>query len=67
MQDLGTLGGNTSYAEAVSADGRVIVGAAETANGETHAALWKFAPVNPPEPGGPNPESPKPEVPALID
>ncbi|NSY72683.1 autotransporter outer membrane beta-barrel domain-containing protein, partial [Agrobacterium tumefaciens] len=33
----------------------------------THAALWKFAPVNPPEPGGPNPESPKPEVPALID
>jgi probable HAF family extracellular repeat protein len=37
MVDIGTLGGNESYAYAVSADGLVIVGRAYTANGDNHA------------------------------
>ena len=41
MVDLGTLGGSNSGASAISTDGTVIVGYAETANGATHAALWK--------------------------
>ncbi|MFV0283301.1 MAG: autotransporter domain-containing protein [Castellaniella sp.] len=57
MQDLGTLGGNNSNALAVSDDGRVIVGNAGTADGGTHAALWKFpepvAPVDPVDPVDP--------------
>jgi probable HAF family extracellular repeat protein len=37
MSDLGTLGGRTSEAKAISADGSVIVGNANIANGDYHA------------------------------
>jgi probable HAF family extracellular repeat protein len=38
--DLGTLGGTSSEAVAVSADGSVIVGEAKNADGDFHAASW---------------------------
>jgi len=38
--DLGLLDGLTSFALAVSANGNVIVGEAETASGGTHAVSW---------------------------
>ncbi len=40
MRDLGTLGGDTSRAHAISESG-VVVGQAQTALGETHAFLWE--------------------------
>ena len=40
ITDLGTLGGDSSYARAVSAYGSVIVGEARNAGGDTHAASW---------------------------
>ena len=41
MTDLGTLGGTSSFATGVSANGDVIVGSSETANGETHAFIYR--------------------------
>ncbi|MDW8105857.1 MAG: hypothetical protein RMK45_00090 [Armatimonadota bacterium] len=41
MQDLGTLGGLRSEARGVSADGRVVVGWAETASGWARAFRWE--------------------------
>ena len=38
--DLGTLGGASSTASAVSADGNVIVGHAQTSSGAVHAVKW---------------------------
>jgi probable HAF family extracellular repeat protein len=43
MQDLGTLGGNSSYASGVSADGSVVVGDATTAANVQHAFRWTQA------------------------
>ncbi len=43
MQDLGTLGGDWSEAYAVSADGAVVVGAAENAAGNWRAFRWTAA------------------------
>ena len=40
MQDLGTLGGNYSYAYGVSADGSVVVGWAVNAAGQWRAFRW---------------------------
>jgi probable HAF family extracellular repeat protein len=40
MQDLGTLGGDWSYAYGVSADGSVVVGGAENAAGQFRAFRW---------------------------
>jgi probable HAF family extracellular repeat protein len=40
MQDLGTLGGSGSEAFAVSADGSVVVGWAENAEGQERAFRW---------------------------
>jgi probable HAF family extracellular repeat protein len=40
LVDLGTLGGKSAYASAVSAGGRV-AGCAETASGEIHAFVWQ--------------------------
>jgi probable HAF family extracellular repeat protein len=40
MTDLGTLGGNFSFAQAVSADGAVVLGAAGNASNETRAFRW---------------------------
>jgi probable HAF family extracellular repeat protein len=40
VTDLGTLGGNDSYATAINGRGQ-IVGASETASGSTHAFLWQ--------------------------
>ena len=40
MTDLGTLGGNSSYAYAVSADGAVVMGAAGNAANENRAFRW---------------------------
>lgn len=37
--DLGTLGGNNSFAGSISPTGQV-VGSSETAQGDTHAYLW---------------------------
>jgi probable HAF family extracellular repeat protein len=37
---LGTLGGNSSKATGVSADGSVIVGISKNGNGDTHAVRW---------------------------
>src|SRR3954451_1709720 len=39
IQDLGTLGGNSSQANAINAKGQM-VGWAQLANGSTHAVLW---------------------------
>jgi probable HAF family extracellular repeat protein len=39
IEDLGTLGGNSSQANAINAKGEV-VGAAQLGNGSTHATLW---------------------------
>ena len=39
MRDLGTLGGDISYARAINAHGQV-AGVSATAAGETHAFLW---------------------------
>jgi len=39
VTDLGTLGGNTSFAEAINASGQ-IVGRSATSGGTTHAFLW---------------------------
>ncbi len=39
-QDLGTLGGNQSYAYAISRDGSTIVGTAQLSNGEWRAFRW---------------------------
>jgi probable HAF family extracellular repeat protein len=39
MQDLGTLGGSSSFATAVNDDGAV-VGFSDTSEGTTHAFLW---------------------------
>ncbi len=41
MQDLGTLGGGRSRANAVSADGKVVVGAAQDTSGNWHAFRWE--------------------------
>ena len=41
--DLGTFGGNYSYAQAISADGSVVVGQASIANGNNHAFRWTSA------------------------
>ncbi len=38
--DLGTLGGDDGYANAVSADGSVVVGLADSADGSRHAFRW---------------------------
>jgi probable HAF family extracellular repeat protein len=43
MQDLGTLGGNYSGADAVSADGSVVVGEADNAVGQRRAFRWTEA------------------------
>jgi probable HAF family extracellular repeat protein len=43
MQDLGTLGGGYSEANAVSADGSVVVGAAYNAAGQWRAFRWTAA------------------------
>lgn len=40
MHDLGTLGGDASWAHAVSGDGAVVVGTAETAGAEYIAFRW---------------------------
>ncbi len=40
MRDLGTLGGDTSRAHAISESG-VVVGQAQTASGESHAFVWE--------------------------
>jgi probable HAF family extracellular repeat protein len=40
MQDLGTLGGNESWALGVSADGSVVVGEAQNAAGQERAFRW---------------------------
>jgi probable HAF family extracellular repeat protein len=40
MQDLGTLGGDESVAYGVSADGSVVVGWAEDAEGQQRAFRW---------------------------
>ena len=40
MQNLGTLGGNESWAYGVSADGAVVVGTAYNASGYTRAFRW---------------------------
>jgi probable HAF family extracellular repeat protein len=40
MQDLGTLGGDWSYAYGVSADGAVVVGMATNAAGDWRAFRW---------------------------
>ena len=45
IEDLGTLGGNGSLANAINAEGQV-VGQAQLANGTSHAVLW-----NPGQPG----------------
>ena len=45
IEDLGTLGGNGSLANAINAEGQV-VGSAQLANGTSHAVLW-----NPGQPG----------------
>ena len=39
IEDLGTLGGNGSLANAINAEGQV-VGSAQLANGTSHAVLW---------------------------
>jgi probable HAF family extracellular repeat protein len=43
MQDLGTLGGATSHAWGISADGSVIVGSAQIATGQNRAFRWTQA------------------------
>jgi probable HAF family extracellular repeat protein len=43
MQDLGTLGGNSSWALGVSADGSVVVGYAQNAAGHERAFRWTAA------------------------
>jgi probable HAF family extracellular repeat protein len=43
MQDLGTLGGDRSYAYGVSADGSVVVGMAFNAAGQNRAFRWTQA------------------------
>ncbi len=43
MQDLGTFGGTASSANAVSADGSVVAGSANTAAGVPHAFRWTNA------------------------
>jgi probable HAF family extracellular repeat protein len=40
MQDLGTLGGDWSWAYGVSADGSVVVGGATNASGQERAFRW---------------------------
>jgi len=40
--DLGTLGGNVSYANAINASG-VVVGSSETGSGQTLAFRWTLA------------------------
>ncbi|GIV08024.1 MAG: hypothetical protein KatS3mg019_0115 [Fimbriimonadales bacterium] len=40
MQDLGTLGGASSYAHGISGDGAIIVGDAENSAGEPRAFRW---------------------------
>src|SRR5437899_1451559 len=40
ITDLGTLGGDTSYALAINRAGE-IVGEAETSSGKTHAFIWR--------------------------
>ena len=41
MTDLGTFGGRRSSAMAINARGE-IVGASDTADGATHATLWRW-------------------------
>jgi len=43
MVSLGTLGGTTSYADDVSADGTIVVGMSYTATGKSHAYYWSSA------------------------
>jgi probable HAF family extracellular repeat protein len=43
MQDLGTLGGDTSAAYALSRDGSVLVGSSRTARGTAEAFRWTAA------------------------
>jgi probable HAF family extracellular repeat protein len=43
MQDLGTLGGDESEANGVSADGSVVVGSAYNAAGQWRAFRWTAA------------------------
>jgi probable HAF family extracellular repeat protein len=43
MQDLGTLGGDQSWAFGVSADGSVVVGSAQDAAGKWRAFRWTVA------------------------
>jgi probable HAF family extracellular repeat protein len=43
MQSLGTLGGTTSHAWGISADGSVIVGSAQIASGQNRAFRWTQA------------------------
>jgi probable HAF family extracellular repeat protein len=40
LRDLGTLGGSSSYAHSVSADGTVVVGGAQNAAGQWRAFRW---------------------------
>jgi probable HAF family extracellular repeat protein len=42
-QDLGTLGGDLSFAYFVSADGKVVVGVSQVANGDQHLFRWTEA------------------------
>jgi probable HAF family extracellular repeat protein len=42
--DIGTLGGDNAHALGISADARFIVGKADTADGRTHAFLYKNGP-----------------------
>lgn len=43
MTDLGTLGGAQSFAWGSSANGSVVIGSAETADGQEHAFRWSSA------------------------
>lgn len=40
ISDLGTLGGTSSHAVAVSADGQVVIGNSTTSGGQNHAFRW---------------------------
>lgn len=43
INDLGTLGGDSSYASAISASGAVVVGVADNASNQRRSFLWTSA------------------------